>query len=181
MASKTPAALLDEAVEAIWLELRAARPDDVANLTWRSALADKIGNLICAKLPFVSIQGDARHADLLLAASNACPVGLGAHLDIGLAIAARALYRRAFIINVESPDDVLVRFDVLLVHIREGWISEDEDLIWFVSQLRRQFVAVSMHPPAPAPHSPPRPPQDEKHRLILELITGGASLDEPVA
>ena len=158
--------------------LRAARPDEIEDLDWNTPLADRIGLAVCTAVPFSSIDQDAKNGDLLLAASNACPAGLGMNLDGGLAIGARALHRRAWNINPASPVDVLVRFDVLLTHIRHAWIAHDDDLVWSLSQLRKQVAALifSAHP---EPSTKPRRPTNEKHRTILELVTGNALENEP--
>ncbi|MBX3493226.1 MAG: hypothetical protein KF899_09705 [Parvibaculum sp.] len=178
MAAKTPAALLDSGIEAVWAILRAARPDEIDNLTWRSPLAERISHAVCTVFPFSTIDRDLRNAHLLLAASNACSSGVGLNLDIGLAIGARALHRRILNIELAGPMDVLARFDILLVHIREAWITDNDDLVWFVSQLRKQFAAAISTPSFDPPGKQLRSP-DSKHLAILKLITGDPPEKEP--
>lgn len=172
LVSKTPAALLDLAIEAVWATLRIARPDEIDELSWRSPLAERIGQAVCVALPYESTAKDAKNASLLLAASNACQSGVSISLDVGLAIAARALYRRILRIEATTPIDVLTRFDVLLVFLREGWIMDNEDLIWFVSQLRRYFVSFALSSTTPTPERPHQPddPYNDKRLVVLELI-----------
>lgn len=173
MLSKTPAALLDTVIESVWSVLKTARPDEIEGLTWKSPLADRIGNAVCTALPHQSITDDTKLADLLLAASNVCPPNLGTNnLDCALAVASRALYRRALNIEPVQPIDLLARFDVLLVLIHEAWFSDNDDLVWFVSQLRRQSAALVAWP-SPTPPRYPTSPSEEKRKTIFQIVTGG--------
>lgn len=173
MVANSPVAFVELVVRNVRDILKAASLGELDELTWKSALAQKLSSSILVALPHSSIEADARCAELLLAVSNMCQDKEGDHLDIGLAISARALFCRAFETDSDLPHDALVKADILLTFVREAWITDNFDLIRHISKLRT-LVAQVIAGRGNTPTSPPRlrhrrgPPD----RTILELVTG---------
>lgn len=181
MIANSPVAIVKLVVRNVRDVLKAAPAGELDVLTWKSTLAQKLTFSILAALPHRSIEADARCAELLLAVSNLCQDKAGDYLDIGLVISARALFCRAFETDSDTPHDVLVKTDILLAFVREGWIADDSDLTRHISKLRT-LVARAIAGRGNSPTSPPRPrhrrtPPD---RTILELVTGTRRIpDQP--
>lgn len=112
-------------------------------------------------------------ANLLIAASNACSDEGDHYLDIALVVAARSFFCRAFESDSLTPQDVLIRIDILLTFIRESWLPDNVDLTRHLSKLRRH-IATLFAAPSVWPTSPPRRfGKGGAQRTILELVTGG--------
>lgn len=161
--------------------LKSADARELDELSWNSDLARRLSSSIFAAFPHSSIELDARCAELLLAVSNMCQDKAGDYLDIGLAISAKALFRRAFETDSDAPHDTLVKADVLLACIREAWIEDRFDLVCHISKLRT-LVAQVVGGRGNAPAHPPGPRyrRSTPDRTILELVTGNSSMqDQP--
>lgn len=173
MVANSPVAIVELVVRNVRDVLKAASPGELDELTWKSALAQKLSSSILGALPHRSIEADARCAELLLAVSNMCEDKAGDYLDIGLAVSARALLCRAFEADSDKPHDVLVKTDILLAFVREAWIADDSDLTRHISKLRT-LVAQVIAGRGNTPTSPPRPRhrRSPPDRTILELVTG---------
>jgi len=167
-----PAALIETVVRAIHEVMKRTPAEELDMLSWKSPLACRISWAALEAFPHTSVERDARMADLLIAASNACSDEGDLYLDIALAVAARSFFCRAFESDSLTPQDVLIRIDILLTFVRESWLPDNVDLTRHLSKLRRH-IATLFAAPSIWPASPPRRfGRGGAQRTILELVTG---------